>query len=92
MSHNRLGEINIFAFKGLKKLKILDLSYNAIQEIYPHWFEDLSKLEYLYLEGNHFGDMSKLQKHAFNSEKIKVKANQMINFFFNFIFVGVRFE
>ncbi|XP_044765929.1 leucine-rich repeat and transmembrane domain-containing protein 1-like [Coccinella septempunctata] len=72
MSHNRLGEISIFAFKGLKKLKVLDLSHNGIQQIYSQWFEVLIRLEYLYLKGNHFGDMSKLQRHAFNSEKLKV--------------------
>ncbi|XP_045481490.1 amphoterin-induced protein 1-like [Harmonia axyridis] len=72
MSHNRIGEINIFAFKGLKRLKVLDLSYNSVQRIHSQWFNDLSKLEHLFLRGNHFGDTSRLQDYSFNSEKLKV--------------------
>lgn len=56
ISQNRLNQIKRKAFKGLQgHLKMLNLSYNMLGEIYSHTFVSLTNLEVLDLSYNHIG-------------------------------------
>lgn len=52
LTHNKVHQIHFEAFKGLEKLRSLDLSFNAIEYFTESWFESLRSLEELYLRGN----------------------------------------
>lgn len=52
LRHNYIGTIDLHAFLGVTKLKILDLSYNHLYYLLPATFEDTPQLRSLYLQGN----------------------------------------
>lgn len=52
LQHNRIGTIDLHAFLGVTKLRILDLSYNHLYYLLPGTFEDTHQLRSLYLQGN----------------------------------------
>lgn len=49
---NNLTEDTIHHLTMLKELRVLNLSFNAIQEIPPSFFKNFSELQELYLSGN----------------------------------------
>ncbi|EPQ57151.1 adenylate cyclase-like protein [Gloeophyllum trabeum ATCC 11539] len=52
LGENRLGDEALHALTVLKELKVLNLSFNDIQEMPSRFFASLLKLEELYLSGN----------------------------------------
>ncbi|KAL4078261.1 hypothetical protein V8B97DRAFT_1865796 [Scleroderma yunnanense] len=52
VGENRLTDESLPPFTVLKELRVLNLSFNVIQDIPPTFFRNLSKLEELYLSGN----------------------------------------
>ncbi|KAI6021551.1 hypothetical protein BKA83DRAFT_4283648 [Pisolithus microcarpus] len=52
VGENRLTDESLPPFTVLKELRVLNLSFNVIQEMPPSFFRNLSKLEELYLSGN----------------------------------------
>ncbi|GJQ74798.1 hypothetical protein Trydic_g9125 [Trypoxylus dichotomus] len=57
ISHNKIGHMHLNAFKGLNKIKVIDLSYNVIEYILLEWFVDLPNLKQLYMNNNNFFKM-----------------------------------
>lgn len=54
LSHNKIAQIHMNAFKDLKLLKTIDLSYNSIQYFLVNWFWDTESLQELYINNNNF--------------------------------------
>ncbi|KAI6121838.1 hypothetical protein F5141DRAFT_538234 [Pisolithus sp. B1] len=52
VGENRLTDESLPPFTVLKELRVLNLSFNVIQEMPPSFFRNLTKLEELYLSGN----------------------------------------
>ncbi|XP_071770325.1 toll-like receptor 5 [Centroberyx gerrardi] len=56
ISHNKVNQINRNAFDGLQgHLRLLNLSFNLLGEIYSHTFANLTDLRVLDLSYNHIG-------------------------------------
>lgn len=53
VGENRLTDESLPPFTVLKELRVLNLSFNDIQEMPPSFLRNLVKLEELYLSGNH---------------------------------------
>lgn len=51
-SHNKISDIDLFAFEGLSDLKTLDMSHNMLRYFLDPWFISLDHLQELYLKGN----------------------------------------
>lgn len=52
LSHNKISNIHMNAFRNLHSLKTVDLSHNSVQYILPHWFWDTKSVLELYLSHN----------------------------------------
>ena len=52
LGENNLTDDVLHPLTILKELRVLNMSFNEIQEIPPSFFRNLSKLEELYLSGN----------------------------------------
>lgn len=46
--------MHLNAFKGLNKIRTIDLSFNVIEYILQEWFVDLPNLKELYMNNNNF--------------------------------------
>lgn len=56
LSQNKINQIYRNAFNGLQEnLKLLNLSYNLLGEVFSHTFTNLTKLRVLDLSNNHLG-------------------------------------
>lgn len=56
LSQNKINQINRNAFNGLQEnLKLLNLSYNLLGEVFSHTFTNLTNLRVLDLSNNHIG-------------------------------------
>lgn len=53
LHHNRLSDLDTYAFYGLSKLQRLDLSYNSIAKLEEGVFNPLINLDELHMEFNH---------------------------------------
>lgn len=46
--------MHLNAFKGLNKIRAVDLSFNVVEYILLEWFRDLPNLKLLHLSNNNF--------------------------------------
>lgn len=60
MSHNELTILNRDHLRTLQKLLVANFSYNDIEEVQAHSFQDLLMLQELYLNFNQIGRISSL--------------------------------
>lgn len=70
LSLNKVHQIHFEAFKGMEKLRSLDLSFNAIEYFTELWFESLQSLEELYLKGNKLREIN--EQAAINIKTLRV--------------------
>ena len=70
LGENRLTEDVLHPLMLLKGLKVLNLSFNAIQEIPPTFFMNHTRLEELYLSGNKLSALPSEDLHSLTSLKV----------------------
>lgn len=89
LQRNRISRINVNAFRGLKQLKILDLSDNDLSTLDPYTFKSNSNLEKLILMNNRI-TFDRLQTFLIShSVESLVLSNNQITEIYGLTFLGV---
>ena len=70
LGENRLTEDVLHPLTLLKELKVLNLSFNDIQEIPPTFFKSHTRLEELYLSGNKLSSLPSEELHSLTNLKV----------------------
>jgi Leucine-rich repeat (LRR) protein len=85
LGENKLSDEVLGLLTILKELRVLNLSFNQIQELPPSFFKNLLNLEELYMSGNHLSSiptedlhrLTRLQVLFLNGNKLQTLPQEL---------------